>query len=131
MGRGNGRHDGQAETVPISMAGALSAELLNGSRSLPISDSSGMTGPLFTTETNVRPSLRPGPDLDLSVLVVVADGVVEQIGDQPLGKPGITERGRRLDAGRQRLNSWRLVRVRSSPRPRMLLDDRGEVEKSS
>ena len=88
VGGGDGGDDGEAEAMPVAVAGASAAELLEGFKEradLGLGDDRSGVGDRWEE----RGGAGPGGRGDLSVVVVVADGVVEEVGDQSLGEFGI------------------------------------------
>src|SRR5580704_15142048 len=84
--------------MPVALAGGLAAELLKGFEE-PADLGVGDDRPGVGDRQEGPSGASPGGQGDASVVVVVADGVVEEVGDQSLGELGIAYGRRGGDVG--------------------------------
>jgi hypothetical protein len=98
VGASDSSHDGEAEAMSVLVAGSLAAGLMerfDEPADLAIWDD----WPGVCDRDERMPATHPGPQDDFTVVKVVADSVVEQVRDQPLGETGIADGGSGKDFG--------------------------------
>ena len=96
VGNGDGFHDGQTETMALAPAGARPIETLEWlKQTLDVAAFYlvAAVGHRQDREVALSPGAHPGPTAGH----VVAQGVVDQVGDEPLDQSRVSRRRRRLD----------------------------------
>jgi hypothetical protein len=90
VGGGDRGDDRQAKAVAVVVAGAVGAAALEGPQQ-PAQLGGGTAGPLLATASSAPHPGGAGLDPDPACGLVVADGVVHQVGDQPLGQARVAQ----------------------------------------
>lgn len=98
VGAGDSSHDGEAEAVSVFVAGSLVANLLERFEE-PTDLAIWDDWPGVCDPDERVPATHPGSQEDFTVVKVVADSVVEQVRDQPLGETRIADGGSGKDFG--------------------------------